>query len=126
MARVTRRAAVFVEHATRSGPAQSAVCSLIMGGPEAPAMRPSVELRAKSSPSRQAEHDPDCAFSRATWPAVPVLAASMASSSSSAAMACTAVAGWGPVRNDAVTHAGLAQLCPAEEKDERGVGGGKI
>jgi len=31
MARVTRRAAVFVEHATHSGPAQPAVCSLIMG-----------------------------------------------------------------------------------------------
>ena len=40
-------------------------------------------------------------------------------------MACTAVAGLGPVRKDAVTPAGLAQLAPAEEKDERGVGGGE-
>jgi hypothetical protein len=44
-------------------------------------MRPSVELRAKSSPSRQAEHDPDCA----------VFAGDPAGR-----------AGWGPVRKDAV------------------------
>ena len=94
MARVTRRAAVFVEHATHSGPAQSAVRSLIMGGSEAPAMRPSVELRAKSSPSRQAEHDPDCAVFVGDLVGRAGPGGQQASSSSSAAMACTAVAGW--------------------------------
>lgn len=57
-------------------------------------MRPPVELRAKSSPWRQLSMTRTVPFSRATWPAVPVLAVGMASSYWSAAMACAAVAGW--------------------------------
>ena len=57
-------------------------------------MRPSVELRAKSSPWRQLGMNRTVLFSWATWSAAPVLAVGMASSYWSAAMACTAVAGW--------------------------------
>jgi hypothetical protein len=66
-------------------------------------MRPSVELRAASSPSRQAEHHADFAVFAGDLAGRAGPGGQHGQHSSSAAMACTAVAGSGLVRKDAVT-----------------------
>jgi hypothetical protein len=93
---------VFVEHATHSGPAQSAVCSLIMGGSEAPAMRPSVDLRATFSPSRQAEHEPDCTVFAGDLTGRAGPGGQHGQQFFECGDGLHAVAGWGPVRKYAV------------------------